>query len=187
MKILAILALACCLVSCGSVSNVSTGMYGDSYMPITNGLQPTNQVSIYVSRNEQQKMDLARRFAPLIKNQGWKMVGTVTVFGPTYFPDNIKNLGMRVGADTALIHIEPTKMVRKQVSYGYGYSSGPNYYKVSPFIEPYQVAPAQGNLMQGIANAEESRRRQDEYDRRRAIEDAAWTQEVIFLRSPNNS
>jgi hypothetical protein len=79
MKTLTILALASCLISCGSVS---TGKYGDSYMPIANGLKPTKSVAIYVSRSEEQKMDLARRFAPLIKNQGWKMVGAVTVFGP---------------------------------------------------------------------------------------------------------
>lgn len=182
MKILAILALACGLISCGSVS---TGKYGDSYMPIANGLKPTKNVAIYVSRSEQQKMDLAQRFAPLIKNQGWTMVGTVRVFGPTYYTEDIKNLGMSKGADTALIHIERTQKVRRQVSYGYDYSNGPNYYRVSPFIEPYQVAPPQGNLLQGMADYEDSRRRWAEQDRTRAIQDAEWTQEIIFLRSPS--
>ena len=182
MKTLAILALACCLISCG---NVSTGKYGDSYMPIANGFKPTKSVAIYVSRSEEQKMDLARKFAPLIKNQGWKMVGSVRVYGPTYYTDDIKNLGMSKGADTALIHIGRTQKVRRQVSYGYGYPSGPNYYQVSPFIQPYQVAPPQGNLLQGMADYEDARRRWSEQDRVRTIQDAEWTQEIIFLRSPN--
>lgn len=182
MKTLTILALAFCLLACGSVS---TGKYGDSYMPITNGLKPTKSVAIYVSQSEGQKMDLARRFALLIKNQGWKMVGAVTVFGPRYHTEDIKNLGMSKGADTALIHIERTQKVRQQVSYGYGYPSGPNYYQVSPYIQPYQVAPPQGDLLRSMSDYQDARRRWSEQDRIRAIQDAEWTQEIIFLRSPN--
>ncbi len=185
MKTISILALACCLTSCGSVS---TGNYGNSYIPITNGLKQTKTVAIYVSQSEQQKMDLARRFAPLIKNQGWKIVGTVKVFGPTYYTDSIKNLAMSKGADTALIDIQRTKKVRQQVSYGYGYPTATNNYQVSPYIQPYQVAPAQGTMQDymqmGIAQ-EDARRRWAEQDRIRAIQDAEWTQDILFLRSPN--
>ena len=184
MKTLAILALVTCFISC---RNVSTGKYGDSYMPIANGLKPTKSVAIYVSRSEQQKVDLARRFAPLIKKQGWKVVGSVRVFGHTYYTEDIKNLGMIKGADTALIHIGRTQKVRQHVSYGYGYPIGPYNYQVSPFIQPYQVAPPQGDLLKSMSDYQDTRRRWSEQDRNRAIQDAEWTQDIIFLRSSNKS
>lgn len=186
MKTILTLGIAICLASCGG--SINTGKYGDSYMPVTNGLKPTKTVSIYVSRSNHEKVTLAKKFAPLIKSGGWKIVGTVNAYGPTYSADHVKNLGMIHGADVALIHIEQTKRVRQQVAYGptYGptYTDGANYYQVSPYIQPYAAQPSsQRGVLDALSDFENAKQQRAEIDRLRAIRDAAWTQEIMFLRS----
>lgn len=170
-----ILGLICCMTSCKSVNN---GSYASSTP--TNGI---SDVAVYVSRSHQQQIDLARNLADKIKNHGWKIVGTTTMYGANYHTESMKELGRRAGANVVAINIERTEKVRQQVSYGN------NYYQYSPFIQPYQAAPPQGGLLSGMIEYEDARRRWAEQDRMRNIQsapvqDTSWTKEIIFLRRP---
>lgn len=170
-----LLALIWCMTSC---SNINNGSFASSTP--TNGIR---DVSVYVSRSQQQQLDLARYFADKIENHGWKIVGTTTMYGANYHTESMKELGRKAGANVVAINIERSQTVRHQVSYGN------NYYQYSPFIQPYQGAPPQGDLMKSALDFAAERDRLFEQQRMRNIQiapaqDISWIKEIIFLWRP---
>lgn len=191
--------------SCSTTNNKNSGTYGSAFVPIATNLKPTNEVAIHVSLTKEQYSALESRFSSLIKNNGWKVVGTATLYGSYYDTEKIENLAKSKGADTVLINIGRTPRITQKVSYGFGdYSQSNNYYGspyVAPIIPPYQVAPAQGGLSDLMDFAlkkqqyeRENIRLQAERDNlnelrseqqaKRQVAQMEWTQWLIFLRSP---
>ncbi len=205
MKITYPLALSGLIyVSCSTTNNQDTGAYGDAFVPIAANLKPTKSVAIHVSQTKEEYAALEKKFSSLVKNEGWKVVGTATLYGSYYDTVKIQNLAKSKGADTVLINIGRTPLVTQKVSYGFGGYNQYNYYGspyVAPIIPPYQVAPAQGSLSDfmdiGLKQQQYEReniRLQAERDRLNAArakqmaewseEQKKWTQWLIFLRSP---
>lgn len=179
MKALKVAALGSLLVSCGSSPNP----YKATYFPIATGLKRTAEVAVYAPRTQGELDALTKRFDRQVKAGEMTVVGRASLSGQSIDYAAVKELAMQKGADVVIATVWRNQSERSRRPVSYGYPATNNYYNVNPYIPPYQVAPPQGGVMEGLVQYRDAQRRWQQEDAARRQYDAQWSQPLWFLRN----
>jgi hypothetical protein len=184
MRALTVAVLGLLLVSCGSSPNP----YEATYFPITTGLKRTADVAVHAPRTQSELDALTKRFDRQVKAGEMTVVGRANMSGPSINYAAVKELAKQKGADVVIATVWRSQPERVRRPVSYGYPGTINYYNVNPYTPPYQVAPPQGGLMDGLVQYRDAQRRWQQEDAARRQYEAQWSQLLWFLRNtPKNN